>query len=91
MWAFARDDPRPMQASIDRLLQYEISVIDFDHDCAKQFGSLRIERRRHGIEVGTTDLMIASVALLHDLTLVTHNTADFQNIPGLRMEDWLRP
>ena len=35
------------------------------------------------------DLMIASVALFHDLTMVTHNTADFQNIPGLRLEDWL--
>lgn len=35
--------------------------------------------------------MIASVALLHNLTLVTHNTADFRNIPGLRLEDWLAP
>jgi len=36
-------------------------------------------------------LLIASVALTHDLTLVTHNTADFQNIPGLRLDDWLIP
>ena len=21
----------------------------------------------------------------------THNTAEFQNIPGLRLEDWLEP
>jgi len=33
--------------------------------------------------------MIASVALVHDLTLVTHNTADFQRIPQLRLDDWL--
>jgi tRNA(fMet)-specific endonuclease VapC len=37
------------------------------------------------------DLMIASVALLHDLTLVTHNRADYQNVPGLRVDDWLTP
>jgi tRNA(fMet)-specific endonuclease VapC len=36
-------------------------------------------------------LLIATVALVHNLTLVTHNTADFQNIPGLRLEDWLTP
>jgi len=35
--------------------------------------------------------MIASVALAHDLTLVTHNTADFQRIPCLRLVDWLMP
>jgi tRNA(fMet)-specific endonuclease VapC len=35
--------------------------------------------------------MIASVALIHDLTLVTHNTADFRSVPGLRLDDWLAP
>ncbi len=33
--------------------------------------------------------MIAAVALTHDLTLVTHNTADFISVPGLRLVDWL--
>ena len=33
--------------------------------------------------------MIASVALVHDLTLVTHNTCDFRHVPDLRLEDWL--
>jgi tRNA(fMet)-specific endonuclease VapC len=37
------------------------------------------------------DLMIGSIGLVHNLTLVTHNTADFHRIPGLRMEDWLAP
>ena len=36
-------------------------------------------------------MMIAAVALLHNLTLVTNNTADFQKIPGLRLDDWLTP
>ncbi len=33
--------------------------------------------------------MIAAVALTHDLILVTNNTRDFANIPGLHLEDWL--
>jgi hypothetical protein len=36
------------------------------------------------------DMMIASVALVHDLTLVTHNTTDFRHIPGLRTTGWSR-
>ncbi len=39
----------------------------------------------------TADLMIAAVALVHNLTLVTNNTADFQSVPGLRLDDWLTP
>ena len=26
-----------------------------------------------------------------DLTLVTHNTQDYVNVPGLRLADWLVP
>jgi predicted nucleic acid-binding protein len=29
--------------------------------------------------------------LVHNLTLVSHNTADFQRISGLRLDDWLKP
>jgi tRNA(fMet)-specific endonuclease VapC len=37
------------------------------------------------------DLLIGVTALEYDLTLVTHNTRHFQNIPNLRLEDWLTP
>jgi tRNA(fMet)-specific endonuclease VapC len=46
---------------------------------------------QQGRPASRIDLMIASVALVHDFTLVTHNTADFQGIPSLRVEDWLQP
>ncbi len=42
-----------------------------------------------GISVDVVDLMIAFVALVHDLTLVTQTTADFRHVPGLLLEDWL--
>jgi tRNA(fMet)-specific endonuclease VapC len=37
------------------------------------------------------DLLIAAVALNHDLTVVSNNTKDFAHIPGLRLVDWLTP
>lgn len=77
-------------ALIADLLQ-EVQVVDFDPACAERFGRIRGTLLQKGISVPTTDLMIASAALVHDLTLVTHNTADFRNIPGLRLDDWLRP
>jgi tRNA(fMet)-specific endonuclease VapC len=91
VWAYNRPDPSIVLKAIDELLLQEVSVLDFDRDCANVFGRIRIELRRRGIDVPSVDLMIASAALVYDLTLVTHNTADFRNIPGLRLEDWLTP
>lgn len=91
VWVFGRNDPQPLRQAIDQLLYYEVSVIDFDQDCAVRFGDVRADMLSRGLDAGQTDLMIGSTALPYDLTLVTHNTADFQNIPGLRTVDWLTP
>lgn len=37
------------------------------------------------------DRMIAGTAVVHDLTLVTMNGADFTNIPGLKLGAWDAP
>lgn len=77
-------------AGISDLLK-ESTVVPFGAACAKDFGRLRGELKRQGIAVSPLDLQIAAIALVHDLTLVTNNTKDFKNIPGLRLEDWLTP
>ena len=91
VWAYNRPDPTKIVNAIDELLFQQVTALDFDRDCANEFGRVRIQLRRNGIEVPSVDLMIASVALIYDLTLVTHNTTDFENIPGLRLDDWLEP
>ncbi|HEV3003943.1 MAG TPA: type II toxin-antitoxin system VapC family toxin [Pirellulales bacterium] len=88
--AYKHSQTSRLLALIADLLQ-EVQVIDFDSACAERFGQVRGTLLQQGISVPTTDLMIASAALVHNLTLVTHNTADFQNIPGLRLDDWLTP
>jgi tRNA(fMet)-specific endonuclease VapC len=88
--AYHLSNPGPLLQNISDLLN-DVQVLSFDHACAEQFGKVRGSLLQRGISVSTADLMIASVALVHNLTLVTHNTADFQNIPGLRLDDWLIP
>ncbi len=91
VWAYLRPDPRDFLAAIATFLRYDVTTVEFDEASAEQFGKLKVELQRIGITVTPIDLQIASVALAHNLTLVTHNTADFRNIPGLRLEDWLAP
>ena len=62
--------------------------LPFDDAAAEAYGRLRAELARRGTPIGPNDLMIAAIALAHDLTLVTHNTAEFSRVPGLRLEDW---
>jgi len=91
VWAFKKAKPAPALSAIEAMLRNEVNRLDFDDDCAKKFGQLRVDLIRRGVGVGPLDLLIASVALAYDLTLVTNNTADFQDIPDLRLADWLTP
>ena len=90
-WAYRRPDPTTLLQQIEDELLADIAVLSYDRLCALEFGRIRGTLLQQGISVSTMDLMIAAVALVHDLTLVTHNTADFRNVPGLRLEDWLVP
>ena len=40
---------------------------------------------RQSYKIKTPDAILAATALVHDLTLLTRNTADFKQIPGLRL------
>ena len=40
------------------------------------------------IRIGTHDLKIAAITLVHDATLLSGNLRDFKKVPGLKVEDW---
>ncbi len=37
VWAYRRPDPTPALESIERMLLHDLSVVDYDDDCAKEF------------------------------------------------------
>lgn len=88
--AYLLKDPAPLLGKIADILSF-VEIIGFDADCPETFGKLRGYLQRRGLVVPPIDLLIAAVALTHDLTLVTSNTADFMNIPDLRVVDWTAP
>ncbi|MBM3333048.1 type II toxin-antitoxin system VapC family toxin [Candidatus Sumerlaeota bacterium] len=62
----------------------------FDDRAAEIYGKLRADLARTGNLIGPNDLLIASIALAWDATLVTCNMAEFSRVPDLRIEDWER-
>ena len=62
--------------------------LPFDDNAAVTYGSVRAALEKLGMPIGPLDIMIAAIALTHNLILVTHNTAEFSRIPNLTIEDW---
>ena len=60
----------------------------FDSACVPNYARIRDEMERAGHVIGGNDLLIAAIALTHDLTLVTHNSGEYNRVSGLRVEDW---
>lgn len=69
--------------SLDRVMAFfdQVKVVPFDRMAAAQYASLPFKRR-------SFDGLIAAHALAHGTVLVTNNPADFEHIPGLRVENW---
>jgi tRNA(fMet)-specific endonuclease VapC len=59
-------------------------IFSFDY----QANQITVDLRRQRIRLGTMDLRIASIALLHDAVLLTRNMSDFSKVPNLKIEDW---
>ncbi|NOX63961.1 MAG: type II toxin-antitoxin system VapC family toxin [Chloroflexi bacterium] len=64
-------------------------ILPFDEGAAYHFGQLKAGLERKGERLPDIDLQIASIALLHQIELFTHNQRHFRRIPGLMLNDWL--
>jgi tRNA(fMet)-specific endonuclease VapC len=66
-----------------------LTILPYDEWAARKFGRIKAELELAGKRLSDLDLQIASVALQHDVPLVTHNRRHFERVPGLVIEDWL--
>jgi tRNA(fMet)-specific endonuclease VapC len=86
----ARTDKRLLAAYAElqamRIDFCRLQVLPYDDDAHAIF----LELRRQRIRIGTMDMRIAAVARSLDFTLLSRNSSDFGQVPGLRVEDWTR-
>lgn len=72
-----------LQSTIEALAS--LTILPFDGEAARVFQALQSLK----LKIGTMDLKIAAICLVHDAVLLTRNLGDFQRVPGLKLENWL--
>jgi tRNA(fMet)-specific endonuclease VapC len=70
----------PVQPLLDAFAA-NIPVLPFDEAAARVYATLPFKR-------GNYDRLIAAHALQLGLTVITRNTKDFADVPGLKVENW---
>jgi len=67
----------------------ELEVLQTRFEVAKVFGDIKTRLRREGKIINDADILIASIVIANDGILVTNNTAHFERISALKLENWL--
>jgi tRNA(fMet)-specific endonuclease VapC len=83
---FRNPNPAAVQEEFDDFLD-GVPVIPLAEDIARRCAQLREDLKQQGKRVRSRalDLITAATALHYNLTLVTRNTADYDDIPGLTL------
>ncbi len=66
----------------------EVQAFDAPADVA--YGRLRAELEAAGLPIGGNDMLIAAHALSTGSIIVTDNQREFERVPDLQIENWLR-
>jgi len=78
-----------LSQKVDELFR-TIPVLPLDEPADAVYGEMRVKLERKGRPIGANDMFIAAHALALGYTLVTDNEREFRQVPGLRIENWLR-
>lgn len=62
--------------------------LPLNDQAAEVYGRIRSHLTTQGTPIGPNDLIIAAIAVAHNVILVTHNTREFSRVESLRLEDW---
>ncbi len=83
----ASANPQKNAVALMKMLSI-LDVLPFDSDAAAEYGIIHAALRKKGTPIGTMDTLIAAHAKATGLTVVTHNTREFQRVEGLQLADW---
>ena len=87
---FGARNSQKVEANLTLLHHFfdSFTSLPFDDSSAEHYGVIRTTLSRQGTPIGANDLLIASIALAHNLAVITRNRNEFLRVPALRVEMW---
>lgn len=82
---------RDQDAAALAAFQPYVEALDLPDEAAIHYAQIRAALKKRGALIGANDLFIAAHAMALGLTLVTNNTAEFERVRGLAIENWTTP
>lgn len=67
-----------------------IEVLAYSMKASQHYGSIRSALEKAGTPIGVNDIHIAAHARSEGLILVTNNVSEFERVPALQIENWVR-
>lgn len=64
-------------------------ILEFDQEASIIFAQEKARLKQNGILIADMDLMISSITIANDFSLVTNNVKHFDRIKNLKIERWL--
>ena len=83
----ANPTTRSSQRATMLLAQVEMEPVT--SEVALEAAKIHQALRKKGLSIGPADELIAAQAIILSATLVTNNTRHFENVPGLKLENWV--
>jgi tRNA(fMet)-specific endonuclease VapC len=82
---------KPDQRSAARSVEFleTMTILPLEADVSVPYATVRASMTKAGLGISPNDLLIAAHAMALDATVVTDDGA-FSNVPGLKVENWLR-
>lgn len=77
--------------NLERIHTYlsKFHILEFDKQSSEIFAELKANLKKQGNIIADMDLMIASITIAHNKTLVTNNLKHFQRLTMLKIKNWL--
>ena len=67
-----------------------MEILPYGDGAAQHYGKLRVYLEKQGTPIGSLDMLIATHALSTGCILITNNVKEFERVPNLRINNWVK-